>query len=51
VHRFFSGAKACNELGWNYRTAEQAWVQVVEEEIRLVAARKHKSWKERLKPV
>jgi dihydroflavonol-4-reductase len=51
VHRFFSGAKACSELGWSYRTAEQAWTHVVEEELKLVAARKNKGWKERLKPV
>jgi nucleoside-diphosphate-sugar epimerase len=51
VHRNFSGDKARRELGWKTRSAEEAWTQIIQKEMKLVNARKDKGWVERLKPV
>lgn len=51
VHRNFSGEKARRELGWKTRTAEEAWTQIIREEMKLVNARKDEGWVERLKPL
>lgn len=47
----FSSAKAQEELGWTYRPATEMWSGIVEEELRLLAARQKRDLVSRLKPV
>ena len=47
----YSGAKAQRELGWTYRPAREMWLQIVDEELRLLARRRGRGLLSRLKPV
>jgi dihydroflavonol-4-reductase len=47
----FSSAKAQHELGWTHLPARQLWSTILEEEHKLLAARKKRDLVSRLKPV
>ena len=49
--RHFSSGKAQRELGWTYRPAREMWSSIIDEEHRLLSARKKRDWVSRLKPV
>jgi hypothetical protein len=47
----FSSAKAKRELGWTYRPPKELWQNIVDEELKLLAARKKRNLVSRLKPM
>ncbi len=47
----YSSAKAQRELGWTYRCASDMWLEVIDQELQLLAARKKRDLLSRLKPV
>lgn len=47
----FSSAKAQRELGWTYRPAKEMWLDIIDEEHKLLAGRKKRDLVSRLKPV
>jgi dihydroflavonol-4-reductase len=47
----FSSAKAQRELGWTHRPARQMWSSIINEEHKLLPARKKRDLVSRLKPV
>jgi len=47
----FSSAKAQRELGWTHRPAHQMWSSIIDEEHKLLSARKKRDLVSRLKPV
>jgi dihydroflavonol-4-reductase len=49
--RNFSSAKAQRELGWTYRPARDMWSSIIDEEHKLLSARKKRDLVSRLKPV
>jgi dihydroflavonol-4-reductase len=51
VHMNYSGAKAQRELGWTYRPAKEMWLEIIDEELKLLAGRKKRDLLSRLKPV
>jgi nucleoside-diphosphate-sugar epimerase len=51
ISRRFSSAKAQRELGWAHRSAEELWVSVLDEEHKLIPARRKRNLLSRLKPL
>ena len=49
--RNFSSAKAKRELGWTHRPAGEMWSSIIDEEHKLLSARKKRDLVSRLKPV
>ncbi len=47
----YSGAKAQRELGWTHRPAKKMWLDIIDQELHLLAARKNRDLRSRLKPV
>ena len=47
----FSSAKAQRELGWKYRPAKEMWLDIVDQELKLMTSRKKRDLVSRLKPV
>jgi dihydroflavonol-4-reductase len=47
----YSSAKAKNELGWQFRSAEEMWLTTIDEEIKLLLKRKNQNLLQRLKPL
>jgi dihydroflavonol-4-reductase len=47
----FSSAKAQRELGWTYRPAQEMWLDIVDQELKLLTNRKKRDLVSRLKPV
>ena len=47
----YSGAKAQRELGWTYRPAKEMWLDIIDQELELLASRKKRDLVSRLKPV
>jgi dihydroflavonol-4-reductase len=46
-----SSAKAQRELGWTYRPAKEMWLEIIDQELELLAQRKKRDLVSRLKPV
>lgn len=51
VHLNHSSAKARRELGWTYRPARAMWLEIVDEEIALMAKRDKRDLASRLRPL
>ena len=47
----FSSAKAQRELGWTYRPAKEMWLDILDQELKLLASRQKRDLVSRLKPV
>lgn len=47
----YSSQKAQHELGWTYTPAQEMWQQIIDEELKLKAARRKRNLVSRLKPV
>jgi dihydroflavonol-4-reductase len=47
----FSSAKAQRELGWRYRPAKEMWLDIVDQELKLLTNRQKRDLVSRLKPV
>jgi dihydroflavonol-4-reductase len=46
-----SSAKAQRELGWTYRPAKEMWLEIIDQELELLAQRKKRDLVSRLKPM
>ncbi|HAD14917.1 MAG TPA: hypothetical protein DCF33_21020 [Saprospirales bacterium] len=51
VNRRFSSAKAQRELGWTYRSANQMWMETMDQEIAILKQRKGQNLLQKLKPM
>jgi hypothetical protein len=47
----YSSLKAQRELGWTFRPAEEMWLDVIDQELALMAKRHQRNLVSRLKPV
>jgi dihydroflavonol-4-reductase len=47
----FSSAKAQRELGWTYRPTREVWLDIIDQELKLLASRQKRDLVSRLKPV
>lgn len=47
----FSSAKAQRELGWTYRPTKEMWLDIIDQELKLLASRQKRDLVSRLKPV
>ena len=47
----FSSVKAQRELGWTYRPAKEMWLDIVDQELKMLARRENRGLVSRLKPV
>jgi hypothetical protein len=51
VNRRFSSAKAQRELGWTYRSANQMWMETMDQEMAILKQRKGQNLLQKLKPM
>ena len=47
----YSSEKAKHELGWTHRSAEEVWLDIIEQELKLLANRQQRDLVSLLKPV
>lgn len=47
----FSSAKAQRELGWMYRPGREVLLDIIDQELKLLASRQKRDWVSRQKPV
>ena len=47
----YSSEKAKRQLGWTHRSAEEMWLDIIEQELKLLATRQKRDLVSRLKPV